>query len=539
MKTSNATSSLLASTLVLLLALNAIEVQAEQVSGKGSTPKLIIGISVDQLRLDYLNALEGRLSSGGFKRLLNQSVVYEQVTFDFDVPDATAALAVLATGTDPFYNGVTGQSVYDSGKLKKQSVFFDKDYSGNATSTTFSPKALVSTTLSDELKIASGNTSRCFSIAPNAEEAIIGAGHAGDCALWLDDKDGKWVGTTFYPEFPKYIVKKNEEGQPLSVHLSSVNWEPMFKYEGRLDIMPYHFAGSSFDHSFFQYGKPVYSWIKTTPIINDAVVEMARIAMHDGNLGKGGNTDMLQLTLYAGTYQHKSPDTYPDELQDIYLRLDKSIGDLLVAIENEIGLSNTLIYLTGTGQIAVPAIEIEGTSKGIFTASRCTSLLNSYLISIYGQGNWVLGYHDNQIYLSRQFIERKNIKLADIQKSAAEFVMMFSGVEDVVTQQQILHDNTNEQIRRTRLAYNRQLGGDLVITLQPGWSSKEKDNSETKPQVRHDVVPGLALIFAPGITPERVQAPVDAKAIAPTVAAQIMIRAPSGCTTAPLRLKRN
>lgn len=536
MKQNNATYSLLATTLVLLMALQAIEVRAEVPAGRGAAPKLIVGITVDQLRTDYIHALEGRLSSGGLKRLMNQGLVFEQVTFNFDVPDATAAMAVLATGTYPFYNGISGQEVYDADKLKRQSVFFDKDWLGYATNSQLSPKALISTTLADELKIASGGTSRSFSIAPNAEEALIGAGHASNCALWLDDKEGKWAGTTYYQEFPKYVVRKNEQ-QPLSVHLSSINWEPMFRYDGRLDIMPYRVASGSFDHTFYQYGKPVYGWIKTTPIINDAIVEMARLAMHDGKLGNGQNTDMLQLTFYAGTYQHERAETYAEELQDIYLRLDKSIGDLLNVIENEVGLSNAIIYLTGTGQIAAPATEIEGTSAGTFTASRCTSLLNSYLISLYGQGNWVLGYQDNQIFLARNFIERKNIKLAEIQKAAADFVMMFSGVEDVVTQHQILHDDANDRIRRMRRGYNRQNGGDLVLTLQPGWSFKAKDNSPSHTQTRHDVVPGPAIIFAPGIEAEHVKAPIDATAIAPTVAAFIRIRAPSGCTQAPLRLR--
>jgi len=538
MRQNNATSGFLATTLVLFMALNAMEVVAVEPAAKGGAPKLIIGITVDQLRTDYLYALEGRLSSGGFKRLMNQGLVFEQVTFNFDAPDATAAMAVLATGSYPFYNGISGQEFYDAGKLKKQSIFFDKDWIGNTTSATLSPKALIGTTIADELKVASNGLSRCYSIAPDAEAAILGAGHVSDCALWLDDKEGKWAGSTFYPEYPKFVVKKNEL-QPLSVHLSSVNWEPMFKYEDRLDIMPYHIAGNSFDHTFYQFGKPVYPWIKTTPIINDAIVEMTRLMMKEGRLGKGENTDMIQLTFYAGTYQHDRAERYAEELQDIYMRLDKSVGDLLNAIESEVGLSNTLIYLTGTGQINAPATEIEGTTLGTFTASRCTSLLNSYLISIYGQGNWVLGYQDSQIYLARNYIERKNIKLAEIQQSAAEFVMMFSGVEDVVTQHQILHDDANERILRMRRGYNRNSGGDLVVTLQPGWSFKAKDNSEPQTQPRHDIAPGPAIFFAPGISPERISEPVEATAIAPTVAAQIRIRAPSGCTHAPLRLKRD
>ncbi|MDO4496451.1 MAG: alkaline phosphatase family protein [Bacteroidales bacterium] len=537
MKQNNATSGLLATTLIFLLALQAIEAHASHPATKQVAPKLIVGITVDQLRTDFINALQGKLTSGGFRRLLGQSLMFEQVLYNCDMPDATAAMAVLATGVEPFYNGVTGQNTFDAQQLRRQSILFDKDVTGTFSSLQVSPKALLSTTLGDELKIASEGTSRIYSIAPDAETAIIGAGHMGDCALWFDEKEAKWAGSSYYREFPKYFVKKNDQ-QPLSVHLGSLRWEPMVKSDDRLEIMPYSPISNGFSHDFIQYGKHAYSWIKTSPVINDAIVELARLSMRDGKIGKGKNTDMLQLTLYAGTYQHAAPEAYAEELQDIYLRLDKSLNDLLNYIDAEVGLSNTFIYVNGTGQVATPSSEIANLSQGIFTASRCTSLLNSYLISLYGQGNWVAGYHDNQIYLAHDFIARQNIKLSEIQQAASEFVMMFSGVADVVTQHQILHNVANERIENLRKIYNRKTGGDLVITLQPGWAFKEKDNSPTQQQLRHDIAPGPAIFFFPGITPKRITAPINAKAIAPTLARLIRIRAPSGCTTAPVSLNQ-
>lgn len=524
--------------MLLVAALNAnyLALEAAPKSNSRVTPKLIIGIAVDQLRTDYIFALENRLSEGGFKRLLQQGIVYEQVLFDIERPDATAALAVLATGAYPFNNGITGQEVFDVQMLRRQSIFYDKDFIGNNTDAHFSPRALISTTLADELKTASFGKSRIYSIAPDPESAIIGAGHASDGAFWLDEKKGQWVSTSFYKEFPQLVNRKNSN-KPLGVLPSEADWYPTLWHENSLDIMPYYPEGTSFDHSFYQYGQPCYDWIKTSPIINDAIVDLAETFIRSGNIGKNKSCDMLQLTFYAGTFKKSNPEVYAPELQDIYLRLDKSLEFFLDFLDEQIGLENTFLYLYGTGQTLDNTSDVEGMQAGIFTASRCKSLLNSFLISQYGQGQWVVDFHNNQIYLDHRFIDNKGLNLAEVQKAAAEFVMMFSGVEDVVTRHQILHEDFSYRIQRLRKSYNRNYGGDLILTLQPGWSFRADDNSEVKSQVRHDIAPGPAILFSPNLQAERNPAPVEATAIAPTIANQIRIRAPSGCKQMPLTVK--
>ncbi len=527
----------LSTTLLLLVAVNALAVEpAPAVSGtKNTPPKLIIGITVDQLRTDYLYALEEKLAENGLKLLLEKGLVYEQVMFDADNLDATAAMAVLSTGAYAFNNGVSGKEVYNSQLLRKESIFFDKDYLGNFTSDNYSPRALISTTLADELKIASLNASRVFSIAPDAESAIIGAGHTANCAFWIDDKKGTWASTTYYKGFPKYIEAKNRN-KPLGVIMSDAEWEPMHK-SGRLDIMPYHYETRGFIHTFYQYGQPDYQWFKSSPLVNDAIVDLSEWLITKGSLGKESSSDMLQLTLYCGTWLHDRPELYAEELQDMYLRLDQSLANLFTLVDKHVGLQNTLIYLMGTGQTQGKFTEVEETKVGTFTGSRCTSLLNSYLVSLYGKGQYVVDLYDNQIYLNHREIEQKNLKLSDVQQAAAEFVMMFSGVEDVTTQYQLLHNDVNERVKRMRHTYNRQLGGDLLLTLSPGWTFKSDDTSQEEPQARYDVAPGPVMILAPHLKAERIVTPVEATAIAPTIAACIHIRAPSAAKTAPLRLK--
>lgn len=523
---------LLATTLLLLATANLLAAEGKYKSG--NVPKLILGITVDQLRSDYILALESQFGEGGLKLLLDKGLVYEQVVFDTDNHDATAAMAVLATGSYAFNNGIPSKDVYSTSLLRRQSIFFDKDFIGNSTDANFSARALIGTTIADELKAASSNISRIYSVAPDAEQAIIGAGHTSNGAFWIDDKLGKWASTTYYKEFPQYLERKNRD-RPLSYDLKETVWEPLQPVKGVPDIMPYHYETTPFSHTFYQYGQPCISWFKTSPLVNDAIIEFSKILFSTGALGQGRTTDMLQLTFYAGSWLHDAPELYAAELQDSYLRLDVNLKTLFEIIDKYVGLDNTFIYLTSTGQTETLGSELDGTHAGVFTATRCTSLLNSYLVSVYGQGNYVIDYSGNQIYLNHRTIEQMNLKLPEVQQTAAEFVMMFSGVDEVVTQHEILHQDSNERIRRMRQSYSRNYGGDLIVSLQPGWTFKYQDNSQEQPQTRHDIAPGPAIFFAPNIKAERIVEPVDATRIAPTVATQLRIRAPSGAKQPPLK----
>lgn len=144
--------------MVLLAALNALPAIAvepqrtiNELQTTSTTPKLIIGITVDQLRSDYLNILQNRLKQGGFRRLMQEGMLIDQVTFELDHPDATTAIAALATGSYPFQNGISSKNVLDPQTLRNRSIFFDFQYIGNATDGYWSPRALLSSTLADEL----------------------------------------------------------------------------------------------------------------------------------------------------------------------------------------------------------------------------------------------------------------------------------------------------------------------------------------------------------------------------------------------------
>ncbi|MDD3355881.1 MAG: alkaline phosphatase family protein, partial [Dysgonamonadaceae bacterium] len=121
---------------------------------QSSVPKLVIGITIDQLRGDYLENFKKNFSEKGFKRLLNEGVVYNQVSYNFPSLDKASTIATIYTGTVPFYHGIVNEKKISNQNFEEVSSFSDNNFMGNFTSEKLSPLPIKVSTITDELKIA-------------------------------------------------------------------------------------------------------------------------------------------------------------------------------------------------------------------------------------------------------------------------------------------------------------------------------------------------------------------------------------------------
>ncbi len=516
----------------LIVVLAATNLSAQQMA---ALPKLVVGITVDQLRSDYIHYLYQAFGEKGFKRLIENGLFYDQVGFDFNHPDATSAMATIMTGTYPNYHGVLSQQLFHAESLRKQSPFHDPEFLGNYTQETLSPAALLTSTLTDELKVASQGLSRAYAIAPNKEHAILGAGHAADGAFWLNEQNGKWATTTYYPEVPSFVERYNR-AEGLDERIHSEVWVPMLPVSA-YRFIPYVETDWSFKHDFVKLRKPNYTSYKTSALVNDEVNRFVAGFLKSGHLGENNNPDFLSITYYAGGYKDGSNQLYDLETQDTYLRLDQSIGKLLDMIDQSVGLNNAFIFLSSTGNFE-PANrpgERHRIPTGEFYPDRCVALLNTYMMALYGHQSWVTGYHNQQIYLNRKAILDHKLSMEDIQTKAAEFVIQFSGVQDVITAHQLLHGNWNERIDTYRNSYHRKLSGDLILALQPGWDIVYDKLHQTHTQPSNEAIATPLILFGPQVEKQKIGRPIDATEIAPTVARILRIRSPNASKAKPLQ----
>lgn len=501
------------------------------------TPKLVIGITIDQLRGDYLELFQNTFSERGFKRLLNEGLVYQNIKFDFPNLDDASAIATIYTGAPPFYHGIVGNKKYLAAKQQEVSAFSDPAYLGNYTQDKVSPLALKTSTITDELKIASRGNSDVYSFAPHIAQALITTGQRGNAAFWVDDYTGKWASTTFYKSFYWTVDQDNRSGSDFASKAWGMQWHPL-QDVNTYKAFPYAKSSSSFQH-FMGGDKQTYILAKQTPAVNENVLNSAITLLSKAELGKRTNPDFLSLTFYAGNFPGVSDYSY--EIQDVYVRLDKEIEKLLDEVEKTVGLKNTLIFVTSTGYYAsfdINSSESENSNIPVrkFYINRCEALLNMYLMAIYGRDNqWVDKFYNGQVYLNKELIKSKDISLQEIQNKAAEFISEFTGVQDVYTSFQLQHGQWNPVMEYYKNGYTKETSGDLFVELQPGYKIvNEPDASFKEKQVRNNAIVSPVIFFGNNIKPARIKRTIKATEIAPTVAYIMRIRSPNAAKEEPL-----
>jgi len=428
-------------------------------------PRLVVSITIDQLRTDYLETYAPLYSNDGLKRLLTDGKVFINGAYNFTPVDRASAIASLHTGTVPYYNGITAEEWLDKQTLRPQNCVRDQKIG-------YSPQFLGTSTISDELKMATNGVAKVFSFAPTADAAILSAGHAADGAAWVSN--GKWATTTYY--------------RPINQWLSGYT-------------------------RLFLPGTDV----------NKAVTDAALKCLEQAGVGNDDKTDLLSLTYEAGRQMES------------YVELDRQMALLLNGIERQIARDRVLFVITGTSSREEEEESNQERYRiptGTFYINRTANLLNMYLGAIFGSAKYVEFCHKNHIYFNHQLLRQKNIHLGEICSRSQEFLLQLSGVRNVYTANQLLTSDSY-LLESIRNGFNVEKCGDLIIDIAPGWKLINEDTLE-KSISRSAHVPFPIIIYGAGTKAERIQTPVTVDRIAPAVARAIRIRAPNACSSKPL-----
>lgn len=504
-----------------------------------SRPKLVVGIVVDQLRTDYIEYLQNLFGENGFRKLMKDGAFLKDVDFKVSGLDMVSGTAMVCTGGYPRHNGVAGARVFNPDTKEMTPALHDPSIIGNFTTETYSPANLRISTISDEVAIDGAGVASVYSIAPDPQQAIIMAGHAGNSAFWINDNTGKWATTTYYKDAPAGLTQRNYS-QPITSRLDTMQWKPalpLSKYPG----LPAQKRLAEFKHVFPTSDRSVYRMYVQSPMVNTEITDVAISYLKDLRLGTRGDAiDMLNIGYTAAPYKYVSDGDFRLELEDSYIRLDGQISRLFEAIDKYVGLDNTLVYVTSTGYYddAVEDAPQYRMPSGTFSVKRALSLLNSYLAAKYGNGDYVDTYSKGHIYLDRKHIEEYKLDLADVAESSRDFLVRMSGVSDAFTMGDIMASALPE-MEAMRLGTDPKTGGDIVLEFNSGWSIVDDTVFPNNIQVaRQSPVLTPAFIMGNGVAPVIIETPVDATALAPTVTQVLRIRSPNGSESKPLLLTR-
>lgn len=535
--------------LIVFFATNQTDGQTSSLK-ESKTPKLVVGIVVDQMRYDYLSKYYDKFSDNGFKKLMNQGFNCKNTNYNYSPTYTGPGHTSVYTGTTPAYHGIigndwyvreTGKATYVTDDATEKTVGSSAGGAGK-----MSPRNLLASTIGDELKLYSNLKSKVIAVSLKDRASILPGGHLSDGSYWFDSGSGNFITSTFYKkELPTWVTKFNEK--KLANTYLSKPWNtllPIDQYtESAADDNPYEGLYGKENKPVFphdlpsMFGPKDFGIIRSTPFGNSITKDIAIAALQGENLGKGAYTDLLAISFSATDYVGHKMGPQSVEVEDTYLRLDLDIAELLTFLEKNYGKENLLVFLTADHAAAYVPAELTDNkmNAGYFNGLAFSDSVKGYLNKSYGDTSLVSFMVNNQIYLNRKRIQQKNLDLKSITSDLSNYILHFDGVSNVYTAEQlngeVLKNKSAELIQN---GFYRKRSGDLAILLEPAWLEEMSTTGTTHGSTYTYDTHVPLLWYGAQIKPGYTSAAIDITDIAPTVAALLNIMAPNASIGKPI-----
>ena len=525
-------------------------------------PKLVLQITVDQLRGDMPTAYLDRMGKGGFKYLLNEGVVYKDAHHNHANTETIVGHSTLATGALPAVHGMIGNVWYDD---KLQRLVYNVEDSKypllsadadvnqkteidptqrTAKSSGRSPSNIQVSTFSDEVMIASNGKAKVFGVSVKDRGAISMAGHMGK-AFWFSKKSGEFVTSEYYyDKYPEWVSSFNA-AKPTKKYDKNT-WalsQPKESYIfGKQDTQAWESVlpgfGTTFPHAYGEMTNPYFNTFLTlSPAGDELTLDFAKAIVNNEQLGQDNITDYLSVSFSSTDYVGHIFGPSSLEAEENMLRLDRTLADLLKFIDKKVGLDNTLIVLSADhGAAEVPAyLSSLGMETKVVTPKEWDKAPSmKALKKQFGFDTALIkSYFHPYIYLDRDLIARRKLSLEQVQKAVADEVSKFDGVALAVTSTNLETGNIPQDYLHTLVANNHSKvrSGDIYVVLEAHRFVADMEglsvaSTHGSPWGYDTFVP---LIFAGfNIDDETVYERVSTTDIAVTLSAMLGIKAPSG-----------
>ncbi|WP_410220981.1 alkaline phosphatase PafA [Pedobacter sp.] len=504
-------------------------------------PKLIVGMVVDQMRWDYLYRYNERYGNGGFKRLLNEGFSAENTYIPY-VPTATACgHSSIYTGSVPAINGIIGNNWFDP--LLKRDVYCTEDndvISVGSTSNAgkMSPKNLLTTTITDELRLATNFRSKVISISLKDRGSILPGGHVANAAYWFDSSNGNWISSTHYiQQLPKWVNDFN--AQKLADKYFDKDWHTLYPIstykQSTADDKAYEgkYKGEKapvFPHAFKQFIGKDYELIKSSPYGNTFTLDLAKTAIKEENLGKNEVPDFLAVSLSSTDYIGHQFGPNSIEVEDTYLRLDKDLEDFFNYLDKTIGKGNYVFFLSADhGVTHAPGFTTENKLPGGGLAIRkYKSDLDSLLLKDFNIKKGISTLQNNQVIFDLDVIKAAHADYVKVKQSCIDYLNKQDAVLQAVDIKNISNATLPDEVKNRLInGYNAKRSGDIYVILNPGVypsTSPGTGHAAWNPYDSH--IP--AVFMGWGVKPGKTNKRYYMTDIAPTLAALLHIQEPSG-----------
>lgn len=518
-------------------------------------PKLVVGVVVDQMRQEYLYRFSSKFGEGGFKRMMDEGFMLQNAHYNYAPTVTGAGHASVYSGTTPAIHGIIGNDWYDKEGKKNVYCVEDEKYSTVGSASVedgkMSPQRMLTTTITDELKISTQKKAKVVGISIKDRGSILPAGHMADAAYWYDEKVGKFISSTFYmTALPGWVDNFNKRNLP-DKYLSQV-WNPLYPIEQYVDSgpdnSPYEGKLGGKEKPTFPYDLPAmfkksgYDILSYTPFSNDYLTEMAKAAIDGEKMGSDESPDFLCVSYSAPDKLGHAVGPNGIELEDMYLRLDRSLADLFKKLDEVAGKGNYVVFLSADHAVAEnPQYLIDNkVPAGYMRNSNLKARLNPFLQTYFPGKDVVQSIMNEQVYFNHDAFSSDpktgGMDILIATELTVNYLLQEKGVANAFPKSLLRQGAFNEAGHKGMAirGYNPKRSGDITIILEPAWyeSSSVVGTTHGSSYTYDTHVP--ILFFGKGIKHGTSVLPHTITDIAPTLAILLKTKFPNGCTGQPI-----
>lgn len=525
-----------------------ISVQTPQ--GMGESPQLIVGITVDQMRYDYLQRYWNDFVSGGFKRLVGEGFVCHNLHYNYMPTYTGPGHASIFSGTTPAYHGIIQNDWYDRESNSMIYCSSDTTVKGVGTASKagqMSPQYLTASTIGDMLLMHTNRRGKVFGIAMKDRGAILPAGRTADAAYWFVGADeGVWASSTWYmQQLPEWVNSYNTKLKP-NDYLSQT-WNllrPESVYDESAEDNNAHetpFKGTTrptfpYDLAQLKSANGNYDLIKATPFGNTLTIDFAKALIENERLGDDATTDMLCMSFSSTDYIGHQFGVHARETQDCYLRLDEELAELLTYLDQRVGKGKYLVFLSADhGGAPTPSYTAKRRAiGGYWKSDRLEAMLEDSLVKKYGAGDWIVNESNQNIFINRSLASLRKLSLKEIQYEVASLTLSIPEVQQAFTGSDLLQFRSGDAIKdMVQRGFDSRRSGDVIYTLKPGYIEYGlTGTTHGSPYVYDTHVP--ALFFGFGVQSGETYERYSIADIAPTVSMMSRLPLPDAATGVPI-----
>ena len=512
-------------------------------------PKLVVGLVVDQMRWDYLYRYYDKFGNDGFKRLLAEGYSLNNVHIPY-VPTVTAlGHTSIYTGSVPAIHGIAGNDWNNKETGKNVYCTTDENVQPVGTTNTkvgsHSPKNLWSTTITDELRLATNFQGKVIGVSLKDRASILPAGHTPNGAFWFDDSSGNFVTSTWYmKDLPHWI--KDFNGQNLPDKLVANGWDTLLPINQYTESSP---DNSSWEGLLGSAKTPTFPYsnlaadyqskkdnIRYTPFGNTLTLKLAEAAVEGEKLGSDNIVDMLAINLASTDYAGHKFGPNSIEVEDVYLRLDKDLAAFFKYLDSKVGKGSYTVFLSADhgASHAVGFLQEHKITTGFF-GEGMEKDINEKLKAKFGVDKLINAVDNYQVYFDRKLLRDNKLELDAVRDFTISELQKNPTVLYAVSVEKVQESTIPEPIKsRIINGINRQRSGDIQLishdSMLPPYSKTGTTHSVWNSYDAH-----IPLIFMGwGIKQGESNKAYFMTDIAPTISALLHIQFPSGNVGNPI-----